>query len=164
MAELKATKRRCNDLETEVVQLRMQLDELGAAARGFEADNSQHVERSKGAERERDRIAQEFAEARKVALEREMERATLRRELEEAADAKRRLETQLQERSLEAASVTSDRDRLARLSATQKRQLQALRALSCAECRMSSYQMDGTNDFFVEDMLNKNREPRRVLK
>merc|ERR1712137_274481 len=100
----------------------------------------------------------EFAESRKVALERELERAKLRRELEETLETKRRLETQLQERSLEAANVTSDRDRLARMNAAQKRQLQALRALSCAECRLNSHQIDGTNDFFVEDMLNKKRE------
>merc|ERR1712048_1103711 len=63
MAELKATKRRCGDLETEVVQLRMQLDELGAAMRRNDADSSQYIQKTKELELERDRIAQEFAEA-----------------------------------------------------------------------------------------------------
>eukprot|EP00928_Gymnodinium_smaydae_P038939 TRINITY_DN26728_c0_g1_i1.p1 TRINITY_DN26728_c0_g1~~TRINITY_DN26728_c0_g1_i1.p1 ORF type:complete len:291 (+),score=74.25 TRINITY_DN26728_c0_g1_i1:81-875(+) len=147
--ELEAAQRRCVDLSAEVNRLREGWDASELALRKSEGESRKLAEGKLAAEEERDRLLRGKAESNEAVAQSALDARQLKRQLEEAKAVSERLERRLRERGEELDAAKAEQARLQGSLVAQRRELQALRNYSCAECRLKAYDFRGAEAFFA---------------
>ena len=134
--------------------------ELQAARRQLEHTSSAHSRLSrhhanesrdrKEAEAQRDQHATHASKLRKsIAAVRDSEEA-LKAELAHVKASETRLETTVERQKDLIAKLRSEHERLVSLLALQRKQMQVLGTLSCAQCALKAKEIGAVRDFFEE--------------
>lgn len=148
---LEVAQRRSDQLSSEVERLRSSLGSTEVALRSKEADHRRTTDTGDAVTKERDRLLGECAESKRTADQAAEDALCLRRELKDAASRHEALQKRSDAGTKENAKLLAEKGRLEQSLSLQKRQLQCLQGLACAECRLKSLDMNGTREFFVEE-------------
>eukprot|EP00747_Dinoflagellata_sp_TGD_P023150 gnl/TRDRNA2_/TRDRNA2_129597_c0_seq1.p1 gnl/TRDRNA2_/TRDRNA2_129597_c0~~gnl/TRDRNA2_/TRDRNA2_129597_c0_seq1.p1 ORF type:complete len:290 (-),score=62.95 gnl/TRDRNA2_/TRDRNA2_129597_c0_seq1:178-972(-) len=165
---LDVAEQRSEELAAEVTSLRSALLGSEESLRLCRAQLDRTAGDKQARERECDRVTSDLKVCREEGAQDKFEVARLTRLLAEARNECTQLEEKLRQSGEDILKARNACDWLEKENKQRQRQLQSVRSLACAECRLRSRDLDKVTTFFVEEPWKQGEgggrpPPRRMV-
>lgn len=147
--KLQISEQRGRDLEQEIAKLRREVEDRLQAHNKIDIIRLRLEDEKSDLLQRQERLEANLSREREESGQQRMELARMRREADDNRRERAANEERLADAALRIQSLEEARNDLAKKNTSGTRELQALRNLACAECRLKSCDATAVTDFFA---------------